>query len=79
MSSLWDLHKKWEGIDPATELPATLDARRPHDDGLTHCTNCGGEWFTATLRLTDTGQPAQILTPQTCIACGAIRQSAWPQ
>lgn len=76
--SLWDLTKKWEGIDPATELPVTLDARRDHADGLTHCARCGGKYFTGTVVFDQAGQPTQVLTPQTCIGCGALRQANWP-
>lgn len=78
--SLWGLHKKWEGIDPATELPASLDAHRAAkaDDGLTHCQTCGGENFTAVVTFLTDGTPARVLTPQTCVGCGALRQANWP-
>lgn len=75
--SLWDLHKKWEGIDPAVELPTTLDAHRDHQDGLTHCEACGGENFTAVVTFHADGSPQRILTPQTCIGCGELRKATW--
>lgn len=78
--SLWGLHKKWEGIDPGTPLPASLDAIRAarSDDGIAHCGTCGGEWFTSTVRYAADGTPARVLTPQTCVGCGALRQARWP-
>lgn len=77
-ASLWDLHKENAGIDPATELPTTLAARRDHADGLTHCARCGGVHFTATVMLDDHGAPAQMRTPQTCVGCGELRKANWP-
>lgn len=76
--SLFELYKKWEGIDPAAELPTTLDSRRDHTDGLTHCARCGGTYFTGTLVFDAAGEPAQVLTPQTCVGCGTLRQASWP-
>lgn len=76
--SLFDLHKQWDDVDPAAELPATLDAHRDHQDGLAHCQRCGGFHFTATVILDDAGQPARMLTPQTCVGCGELRKANWP-
>lgn len=77
--SLWAQNKRIQGIDPDTELPTTLESRRQHDDGLTHCARCGGFWFTGTIAFTDDGQPARVLTPQTCVGCGELRKANWPR
>lgn len=78
--SLWDLHKQFEGIDAAAALPASLDARRAAktEDGLAHCADCGGHLFSGAIAFRADGSPAQILTPQRCIGCGALRQASWP-
>lgn len=78
--SLWDLQKQFEGIDPATPLPTSLDARRAakQDDGLAHCQTCGGTHFTGVISFATDGTPAQVLTPQTCLGCGALRKANWP-
>lgn len=75
--SLWDLHKEFAGLPADTELPTVLDAHRAHTDGLAHCQRCGGVHFTATVILSADGAPASMLTPQTCIGCGALRQATW--
>lgn len=79
--SLFDLYKEWADIDPATELPTSLDARRAlkADDGLTHCAKCGGHWFVGTIAFDADGQPARVLTPQRCLGCGEQRQASWPR
>lgn len=78
--TLWELYKDFEGIDPATPYPTSLDAARAAKlvDGLTHCTTCGGTDFTGVITFASDGRPARVLTPQTCIGCGALRQVNWP-
>lgn len=73
--SLWGLYKQFEGIDPATEVPASLDAHRATktDDGFAHCETCGGIWFTATISYRSDGSPIGTLAPSTCVGCGALR------
>lgn len=79
-TSLWDLYKEWSDLPPDTELPTSLDAKRAqkHDDGLSHCGTCGGEWFVGTIQFDTDGTPRQVLTPQRCLGCGAARQANWP-
>lgn len=79
-TSLFDLHKQFLGVDPAAELPTSLDAHRAakSDDGYAHCARCGGTEFHASVRFTTSGDPDRILAPQHCIGCGTLRQADWP-
>lgn len=78
--SLWDLYKDWSDIDPAVDLPVSLDAHRVAraPDALTHCQACGGTDFRGVITFAADGTPARVLTPQTCVGCGAHRRVGWP-
>lgn len=78
--SLWDLEKQWRGWPADMPMPTSLAARRAQkvDDGLTHCSTCGGVSFTGAIVFRTDGQPAQILSPQRCIGCGELRKTNWP-
>lgn len=77
--SLWRQYLQQEGLPLDTPMPASLEAKRAEKqpDGVKHCRQCGGIYFTGTMVLTEDGAPVWVMKPQRCVGCGAFFQNEW--